>query len=276
MSEELPNYVRENHAKTSSLDLSSWLRDNPPPVICEPKYDGMRIFLFKSGEHLVVSGRIGTVFTPSTTPKVFARVPELVRAPNRIILDGVYVAKDGLHLFDILQVDDRDLRPLPLYRRKEMLHEVILNSGLESPFVWAETEEEIQRFAGEQLSNGIDGIIVKNRNSFYGEKDAWMKIQRLDTADCFVIDMQGNSRSKKLWSLGVYDASGKIVNLGEVASFGERVDPKKVRLGSVVEVRYELVDGKFLAQFLLKVRRDKLASECTLSQIPRLERLLTP
>ena len=76
MSDALPKYVQENHAKTSTIELSSWLLDNSFPVVCEEKYDGLRVFLFKSGEHLVIAGKIGSVFTPAVNPKVFSKVPE--------------------------------------------------------------------------------------------------------------------------------------------------------------------------------------------------------
>ncbi len=268
MSDALPGYVQENHAEASAVDLSSWVRENPLPAICEPKYEGQRVFLFKSGEHLVVSGKVGSVYTPASNPVVFSKVPELVQAPQKMILDGEYVSREGLHIFDVLQTDDRDMRPLPLYRRKEILHQLIAESGLETPFIWAETQQQIQRFAVERISEGGQGIIVKNPNSFYGQRDSWVKVKRSDTVDCFVIDYHDEAfGNKKVWSLALYDPAGKIVTLGDVNSYAERVDPQKVRLGSVVEVRYSLVADKFCAQFILRVRRDKFPSECTVSQI---------
>lgn len=272
----LPRYVKENHARTSPLDLDTWLEKNPLPAICEPKYEGMRVFLFKSGDHLVVSGGIGIVFTPDSTPSVFAKVTELVHAPNRMILDGVYVAREGLHLFDVLQLDDRDMRPLPLYRRKEIFHRTVLDSGLEVPFEWAESEEEIQRYAAGAFERGGEGVMVKKRNSFYGESESWIGIKKFDSADCFVIDFRDLPEQGRVWSLGIYDSSDKVVTLGEVASLSDRVDPKRVRLGSVVEVRYDLVDGKFLPHFVIRLRRDKRPSECRIAQIPRLEKFLLP
>lgn len=277
MSDPLPSYVQERHAKACSLDLSSWLRDNPPPAICEPKYEGLRVFFFKSGDHLVISGKIGNIYTPAVNPVVFSKIPELVHAPRRFILDGEYVSKEGLHLFDVLQIEDRDIRPLPLYRRKEILHELIADSGLETPTCWADTEEEITKYAGESIGKEIsDGILVKNPNSYYGEPNSWVRIKRFDTVDCFVIDLDTSGNSKKSWSIAVYDPAGKIVRLGEVGSYTDQVDPQKIRLGSIVEVRFSLVDNKFNATFVQKLRRDKLASECTISQIPQLEKELLP
>jgi len=268
VSEALPNYVQENHAKASNIDLSTWLANNPLPVICEPKYEGIRVFLFKSGKHIVVSGKLGSIYTPSSTPAVFSKFPELANAPKRMILDAEYVSKDSMHVFDIIHFDDRDLRPLPLYRRKEILHQILSGAEIETPFITAESVEDIDRYREEVLSKGREGIIAKNPMSFYGESNSWLKIKRFDTVDCFIIDYEA---SKKSWSIGAYDRAGRIVNLGEVTSFVETVDPKKIRLGAVVEVRFRLVDNKFSAPFILRVRRDKSAGECLITQIPQLQ-----
>jgi ATP-dependent DNA ligase len=267
----LPEYVQENYAQASSLDLTSWILDNPLPAICEPKYDGLRVFLFKSGENLVVSGRLGNIYSPKANPTVFAKVPELIHAPKRMILDGEYVSKEGLHLFDILQLDDRDMRPLPLYRRKEILAQVIEGAGLEAPFIWAESSEGIEKYTTEVVAKGLEGIVVKNPTSFYGQPDAWVRIKRFDSIDCFVIDFS-ESDGKKKWTIAVYDPRGKIVVLGDVSSYAERIDPEKVRLGSVTQIRYQMAENKFIAQFITKMRRDKLALECTVGQIPQLEK----
>ncbi len=137
------------------------------------------MFLFKSDDHLIVSGRNGSIYAPASNPIVFAKVPELVHAPRRMILDGEYIPKEGLHFFDLLQIDDRDMTPLPLFRRKEMLREAIVDSGLETPYILAETSAEIQRFTEEVFARGGEGIVVKNPNSFYGEPNSWIRSSAL-------------------------------------------------------------------------------------------------
>ena len=66
---------------------------NPLPSLVEPKFDGIRVFLFKSGDKLVISSKHGALYTPQSSPKVFTTVPEFLHAPHRMILDGEYVAK---------------------------------------------------------------------------------------------------------------------------------------------------------------------------------------
>ena len=274
MSDELPNYVLENYAKASSQDLQAWLIDNPLPSICERKLDGIRVFLFKSGEKLVISSKHGAIYTPKGSPKVFTYVTEFLHAPHRMILDGEYISDEGLFFFDILQVDDRDVRPLELRERKKILREILKGTALEVNFKVAKTSGEILKLKEEMVRNGGEGLMVKNPESSYGQHDSWLKLKRYDTIDCFVIDYEETPEMKKTgiphsWRIGVYDDNGQVVNLGKVGSFVEKVDPRQVKKGSVVEVRFQEVtdDLKLRAPFILRVRHDKTADECMVSQV---------
>jgi ATP-dependent DNA ligase len=274
MSEDLSEYVLKNHAKASKMELGDWLLANPLPAICEPKWDGIRVFLFKSGERLVLVGRNGSVFTPKGNPVVFARIPEFVHSPNRMILDGEYVSKEGLHLFDVLHVDDRDVRHIPLNERKKILNEILAGTELETPTTLANSVEEILDFKNTEIAAGAEGIICKNPTSEYGDSNSWLKLKRFETIDCFVIDYEDTPDYKRTgvprsWLVGLYDDSGHVVEIGKVGSFVEKVDPRKVKKRSVVEVRFQEVtrDRKLRAPFILRVRQDKTPDECLLSQI---------
>jgi ATP-dependent DNA ligase len=274
LSDALPNYVLENYARAVKMDLGDWLISNPLPSICERKYDGIRVFLFKSGSGLVISGKLGSVFTPSSNPSVFAKIPEFVHAPNRMILDGEYVSHDGLHLFDVLQVDDRDVRSLPLEERKKILDEILDGTGLEVEIHRASSVQEIEDLKSDYVSKGYEGLIVKNPLSKYGQPNSWLKLKRFDTIDCFVIDFEDTPERKRTgiarsWFIGLYDRTGQVVNIGKVGSFLERVDPRSIAIGTVLEVRFQQVteDKKLRAPFIIRVRHDKAPIECSYSQI---------
>ena len=275
MSDQLPNYVQENYSKAVKIDLATWLVKNPPPVICERKLDGIRVFLFKSGEKLVLSSKHGGIYTPKSTPQVFARVPEFLHAPDRMILDGEYVAREakGLFLFDVLQVDNRDLKGKPLMQRKKVLREILKGTGLEVPYILAKTAERIQAYKDQMISEGREGIVVKNPESTYGQRNSWLKVKRFDTVDVFVIEYQDTQELRRTgvarsWSVGVYDDYGNVVELGNVGSTVERVDPRQVKKGSVVEVRFQELtrDRKLRAPFIVRIRHDKTPEECLYSQ----------
>ncbi len=271
---DLPGYVLENFSHAVKQDLATWLLHNPLPTICEPKIDGIRVFLFKSGDKLVLSSKHGAVYTPKSSPKVFATVPELLHAPHRMILDGEYVTTKGLFLFDVLNVDERDLRPLVLRERKKVLREILEGTGLEVPFKLAKTREEILALKEHYVDEGNEGLVAKNPLSTYGQRNSWLKLKRYDTIDCFVIDCEKTQEMERTgvprsWYVGLYDEDGRRVPLGKVGAFAEKVDPRRVKKGTVVEVRFQEVtsDMKLRGSFILRVRHDKIPSECLVSQI---------
>jgi ATP-dependent DNA ligase len=275
LSEELPTYVQENYSKAVKLDLETWIGKNPLPAFVEPKYDGIRVFLFKSGEKLVLSSKHGGIYTPKSTPQVFSRVPEFLHAPNRMILDGEYVAREakGLFLFDVLQVDNRDLRAKPLTERKKVLREILKGTGLEVPYTLARTAEKIMALRDESVKEGREGVMVKNPQSSYGQPSSWLKLKRFDTVDCFITDYVETPEMKRTgvarsWSIAVYDDNGQVVELGNVGSTVEGVDPRHVKKGSVIEVRFQELtrDRKLRAPFILRIRHDKTPDECLFSQ----------
>ena len=277
--EELSSYVAENFSAAVKQDLGTWLLNNPLPTLCEPKYDGIRVFLFKSGEKLVISSKHGAIYTPKSSPKVFATFPELTHAPYRMILDGEYVSREpiknkGLFFFDVLQVDDRDVRSEVLTQRRKILHEILDGTGLEVQSRLAKTVEQILALKGKFAEQGYEGAVAKNPLSTYGQQGSWLKLKTFDTIDVFIIDYEMTQEMERTgiprsWTVGVYDDDGNRVSLGKVGAFVERVNPDKVKKGSVVEVRYQEVteDQKLRGAFILRIRHDKLPSECLLSQI---------
>ncbi len=256
--------------KLCRWDLSSWLLINPLPAVCEKNYEGTRVFLFKSGDHLVISSKLSGVYTPAGNPRIFSTLPEFVRAPHRMILDGEYVPREGFFFFDVLRIDDRDLRSLPLSDRKSILREIFHGNKAESPFVVLESSNEIEKFNESAISRGGQGIVVKNPLSSYGQTNSWLKLKRADVIDCFVIDFESESEKKLCWSVGVYGPGGDIVNLGKVSSITERVNVRRIGLGTVLEVRFkEISNGqKLVSPFISKINRDKAPAECLLSQVP--------
>lgn len=214
------------------------------------------------------------MYTPRSSPKVFATIPEFTHAPHRAIMDGEYVAGQGLHLFDVMNVDERDLRPLALRERKKVLREILRETGLEVPFELAKTSEEVLALKKRFVDEGNEGLVAKNPLSSYGQAGAWLKLKRYDTLDCFVTDIERTQDMERTgvprsWFVAVYDDSGRRVPLGKVGAFVEKVDPRRVKRGSVIEVRFQEVtaDTRLRGAFILRVRHDKVPGECLLSQL---------
>jgi len=276
--------MAENYARAVSIDLADWLDRNPPPCICEPKYDGFRVFLFKSGEKILLATRHGIVYSESSHPALFKKIQPLRsgQTPDRLVLDGEYRSPDSLWIFDVLQLEGRDVTMKNLTERKRFLSELLSGDRefLLVKFELAYSFQEVMSYKERKLSSREEGIMVKNPSSTYGQKGAWLKLKNTETVDCFVVGIDKTTEMERTgiphsWFIGLYDYSGKVVEMGKVGTYLKEVDPSKIDIGTVVEIEYQQVtaDLKFRGPFILKIREDKKKQECTFSQIPSLSRV---
>ena len=163
---------------------------NDPAWLFEPKYDGFRgmVYLTRQG---------CTIY--SKKRNVFSRFEELRREicadlpGTEAILDGEVVAIDGdgrvdfwglmrgrgqLHyaVFDLLWLNGRDLRRLPLGQRKSRLDRLIPASTGNVSTVLAVKEDGRELFqAACQLD--LEGIVAKRLNDPYDQRTRWWKIK---------------------------------------------------------------------------------------------------
>jgi ATP-dependent DNA ligase len=263
------------------MDLADWQSRNLPPVICERKFDGFRVFLFKSGGKIVLTTKHARIYTEKSHPILFQKLRPLLEEslPKQLILDGEYVAPDKLHLFDVLRINDKDTTALPLFKRKELLHEILSKTktkDFEVESILVKSYSEVMDALSDFMSKGAEGIVLKNRNSRYGERGSWLKLKRYDTIDCFVINYErtGDMESTGIphsWHVGVYDENGQVVDMGKVGAYVKEVDPLKIKIGSVVEIQHQEVtpDLKFRHPHILRIREDKSPKECTIAQIKK-------
>ncbi len=277
MSEQaLSDYVLENYAKATKMDLGRWLELNPLPAICEQKWDGYRYFLFKSGEKLVLASKYGAVYNEKRNPEYFEKMADVKNVlADKLILDCELVRQRHLHAFDVLQVEDRDVRSLKLGERKKILTGILKGSRLEVAYSYVKSIEGISSAKEEAIAEGHEGVILKNPTSSYNQPNAWLKLKKYDTLDCFVTRYEetqemrrtGNPRS---WFVGVYNDHGKVVELGKVGAFIEKVNPFSIKINTVVEIQFQEVttDLKLRAPFIIRIRHDKKPKECLLSQVP--------
>jgi bifunctional non-homologous end joining protein LigD len=191
-------------------------RDTPftaPGWFFELKLDGYRALAARDGTARLLS-RNGNDLSPS--------FPEITRALTalpfeRLLLDGEVVALDesgrpsfqrlqqrarlhrGLDIrhgavenpvtyfaFDLLGVDEFDLRPLPLSVRKSLLQKVLPASGVIRYLEHFEEDGEV--LYQQVLKLGLEGIIAKRAESPYrpGRSAKWLKI-RSRRSDDFVV-----------------------------------------------------------------------------------------
>ncbi len=219
--------------------------------IYEPKWDGFRALVFKSGDELYIQSR-----DLKPLGRYFPELEVTLRRelPDRCVLDGeVVIATDGrldfealllrIHpaasrvnmlaeqnpssyvAWDLLALGDEDLRDLPQAKRRERLEQALANAKPPVHVTPATRDKAIahdwfMRFEGA----GLDGVIAKPDDLPYTPgKRAMMKVKHQRTVDCVVAGFRwykgGKDRLVGSLLLGLYDKQGVLHHVGVCASF---------------------------------------------------------
>ncbi len=220
----------------------------------EPKWDGFRCLARKHGREVELTAKSGKPLG-RYFPEVVDRVAQL-RA-DRFAIDGeLLVEVDGdwsfealqarlhpaesrirklsietpaaLMLFDMLEDRGKDLRGLPLDKRRTHL-EAFMAGAPKGLALSPGTAD--RRTALRWLESGkYEGIVAKRLDGPYlsGER-AMIKVKRRRTADCVVGGFRYATGSKLVGSLllGLYNGAGKLDHVGFTSSFAG-VDRKKL------------------------------------------------
>jgi bifunctional non-homologous end joining protein LigD len=270
--------------------------------VFEPKLDGYRALCEKKGGTLRFTSRNDRDITREFPELAFG---DLIKAD--CVLDGEIVIYDEngnpsfsllqqrkhhrlpptYVAFDILELEGRDLKTLPLSARKRMLAGVV------------EEGRNLQTMPGtgdgEQLwdvvtARHLEGVMAKKKESVYvaGRSHAWLKIKDEKTVDCVIVGYATKIRTIASLALGLYD-TGILTYVGQVgtglnesllaelakeltAAHSDVVLPKNVQPiipDRVCEVRYlqYTKDNRLRAPVFIRMRDDKPASECTIDQV---------
>jgi ATP-dependent DNA ligase len=142
-----------------------------PEWVFERKFDGIRLLAFKNGSDV-------RLYSRNRLPQ---NIPDLERAIAKLpvsdlILDGeiTWDRAGAYHVFDIMWIDGRDVRSLPLEARRALLSELPLRAPLQrvpmldDPRPWERARDE-----------GWEGVIAKRRGSRYEHRRSphWLKMK---------------------------------------------------------------------------------------------------
>jgi ATP-dependent DNA ligase len=125
--------------------------------------------------------------------------------------------------FDILALDERDLRGAPFGERRRLL-EACLGAARPPVHLTPATSDPVvardwfSRFEGA----GLDGIVAKREGLTYREDERVMvKVKHERTADCVVAGFRWHKSGGVVGSLllGLYDDAGTLHHVGVAASF---------------------------------------------------------
>jgi ATP-dependent DNA ligase len=143
-----------------------------PEWVFERKFDGIRLLAFRNGRHVRLLSR-------NQLPQELPAVADAIRnLPGRnLILDGEMTwrsAMPSFHVFDVLWLDDQDLRSLPLEERRAILERLPLRPPLRCV-----ERLDIDRPWERACAEGWEGVIAKRLGSVYEPRRsrAWLKMK---------------------------------------------------------------------------------------------------
>jgi len=240
--------------------------------IFEPKLDGQRCMAFRDGNKI-------ELWSANEQP-INIQYPEIVKAlasqrAKQCVLDGEIVAFDGerssfpkmqlrMHLhdpalvkaskvpifyyvFDLLFLDGKDLRGIPLLERKRLLKQKI---RFQKPLVFmTHLDEKGEEYYGEACRKGWEGLIAKRAESRYisGRSRDWLKLKCVLEQE-FVIggysDPEGARSGFGAILVGVYEGD-RLHYAGKVGTgFNqEMLDRMSERLKSIEISRSPFTDA---------------------------------
>ncbi len=215
----------------------------------EPKWDGFRCIVFRDGEEVVLGSRNERPLT-----RYFPDVVEAARAqlPERSVIDGevVIAGQGGLDFdalsqrihpaasrvtmlarempasfvaFDLLALDERDLRQVPFFQRRAELESAL--ESVEAPVHVTPLTADPQvakswfeRFEGA----GLDGVVAKPAALAYlpGQR-AMLKVKHERTGDFVVAGFrwyQANPEVVGSLMLGLYEGA-QLQHVGVIGAF---------------------------------------------------------
>src|SRR5919109_5642263 len=221
----------------------------------EPKWDGFRTLVFRDGAEILLQSRDEKPMN-RYFPEIVA--PLAATLPARCVVDGEIVIVGGAGLdfealllrihpaasrvkllaaqspasfvaWDLLALDDEDLRDVPLAQRRERLERTL--AGAKPPVHLspatrdrALAEDWFRRFEGA----GLDGVMAKRLDAPYraGER-TMIKVKHARTADCVVAGFRwhknGTGTMVGSLLLGLYDDEQTLHHVGVAAAFTNAV-----------------------------------------------------
>jgi len=225
----------------------------------QEKMDGKRMLIRKAEEVIAINRKGLLVGAPKTMMDAAAAVD------RSFIIDGEAIG-DVLYVFDILMLDDKELKSLPYKERYKKLKTLKFSKAIKLVDV-AKTTKEKQAQFDSLKSKGAEGIVFKKQDAIYqaGRPNSGgdqMKFKFYETASVIVSKVN----DKRSVGMMVYDAEGAEVFVGNVTISVNKEIPEK---DSVIEVRYLYAykGGSLYQPTFLNLRTDIDKKECVIGQL---------
>jgi ATP-dependent DNA ligase len=155
-------------------------RFSGPEWIFERKFDGIRLLAFKQGSEVRLFSRNRL---PQNIPSVAGAIATL--PVHNAILDGevTWDRSGAYHVFDVMWLDGRDIRSLPLDERRGLLNALPFQPPLQRVVALEDPEPWVRA-----CSEGWEGVIAKRRDSPYEHRRSphWLKM-KCEATETFVV-----------------------------------------------------------------------------------------
>ena len=232
-------------------EIASELSKDKNWCACD-KYDGVRVVIVGNNGIDMFNPRKGGDNISNKFPDVVPDVVDIFGGHEPYIIEGEIVSKvhdksdfhnvvarvnmeEGeyldkqieehptiLKVFDAMEMDGQDIKGLPLYKRKEILDNII-GSGTDNLNTENCIFENKLDYADKYIASGGEGIVFKNLNSTYepGKKKNWLKYKKPEGGTFTVYGFERGKGSNVdgvgALLIGQFE-DGKFVSKGKVGS----------------------------------------------------------
>lgn len=212
----------------------------------EPKWDGFRVLVFRSGDRIVLQGRGGDDLSYAF-PELAA--PLLDALPPRIVLDGeAVIVRDGALdfpalgnrlrprtdattidrlarqtpatyvAFDLLALGEQSHLDDPYLRRRDLLEGLTFAGHSWAITPMTRNPDTAREWFHDFEGGGLDGLVAKPIDGIYApSRRTLLKIKHRRTLDAVVAGWRGHAKDPdEVGSLllGLYDADGLLQHVG--------------------------------------------------------------
>lgn len=220
---KIPGFVKPMLATLidEPFDSAEWL--------FEVKWDGFRALAFINQGKVHLKSRNGLSFNHKF-PEI---VEELNKTKGSVVLDGEIVALDSkgkshfqliqnykqrggtlcYYVFDLLYIDGKDLRDLPLIERKKLLKKFLNKYKFRAIRYSDHILGKGKKFFKAAMKKQLEGIIGKKAESVYQSRRSrdWVKVKtgaRQEVVICGFTEPKGSRKNFGALIAGVYDKQG--------------------------------------------------------------------
>ncbi len=307
------SFVKKNAIKVMEMPLDDYMKLYYPPYIVEAKRDGEYVMIGWDNGKVTMANKHNSIYTESMLPKYLTdELYDTFKGYSYVLVVAEFCSDKGelydflsqrvklegnleLWIYDILQVNDKDLRKLPLVDvvegRKDYLDKLDMLGSNEHVHIStlykgncsiSVSEEGIEWYFNKMTDLGEEGVVIKPEYEDYYHAH-WNKMKKYATDDYVILGITKTESYLKggiphsfligkfpdvKWGKvgsGLSDTARDMINrFSPALKTGEDRDYIYLKPFFVVEVKYtRKLEHSLREPRILKLRSNKPPEECT-------------